>query len=524
MAWPTSKPNSNKFSSDGDSIKDSRPELKTMSDAVNNIVDFIDTSSIANNKILKYNSTSGALEFVTESGGGGGGLANVVEDTSPQLGGDLAMNGNKIVTASGNANIKLAPHGSGVVEIQGDGASEDGTIQLNCSANSHGIKLASPPHSAGQSYTLTFPSTAPANGKILQTDVNGDLSFVDLPSAIDTQIVAGTGISVSQPDSGGAFTITNTAPASGTISPLTADLDTKGFEIGNLTTDSAGEVSPMAMNFTDGGAGGGARHINMYNKSFGGVTAFLQNYKPGRSTDDFGGLQFRSYKSSDNLETLVGVTLDAVNLQSVKTSLTTHSHSINISSNGLNISASGGTQYGGRNSNLSISSSHKIQLKASGGVVLSNSTVAGAGQQITLDMKGDYTNDYKLVFPASLSDGPLFVTQVTADSAGDPIEQYDISVGSRSAGYVNGGIKTGNFTAVAGEQYIINGALTATLPSGPQAGDRVSFVSINTGNFTVGRNGSNIDGAASDFTRHPNAKSNEDIFIYTNATEGWQGV
>ena len=71
MAWPTSKPNSNKFSSDGDSIKDSRPELKTMSDAVNNIVDFIDTSSIANNKILKYNSTSGALEFVTESGGGG---------------------------------------------------------------------------------------------------------------------------------------------------------------------------------------------------------------------------------------------------------------------------------------------------------------------------------------------------------------------------------------------------------------------------------------------------------------------
>ena len=78
MAWPTSKPDSNKFSSDGDSIKDSRPELKTMSDAVNNIVDFIDTSSIANNKILKYNSTSGALEFVTESGGGGG-LSNVVD-------------------------------------------------------------------------------------------------------------------------------------------------------------------------------------------------------------------------------------------------------------------------------------------------------------------------------------------------------------------------------------------------------------------------------------------------------------
>ena len=195
MAWPTSKPDSNKFSSDGDSIKDSRPELKTMSDAVNNIVDFIDPSSIANNKILKYNSTSGALEFVTESGGGGGGLANVVEDTSPQLGGNLDMNGQQIVTTS-NGNIKLYPDGTGVVEVGGDGASADGTIQLNCSQNSHGIKLASPPHSAGQSYTLTFPSTAPASGKILQTDGSGNLSFVDLPSAVDTQIVAGTGISV----------------------------------------------------------------------------------------------------------------------------------------------------------------------------------------------------------------------------------------------------------------------------------------------------------------------------------------
>jgi len=70
MAWPTNKPNSNLFDSDSDSIKASRPELKTMSDAVNDIVDFIDTSAIANDKILKYNSTSGQLEFVTESGGG----------------------------------------------------------------------------------------------------------------------------------------------------------------------------------------------------------------------------------------------------------------------------------------------------------------------------------------------------------------------------------------------------------------------------------------------------------------------
>ena len=67
------------------------------------------------------------------------------------------------------------------LQIKGDGTT-DGTLQLNCRVNSHGIKLKSPPHSAGQSYTLTFPSTAPATDKILQTDSSGVLSFVDAPS------------------------------------------------------------------------------------------------------------------------------------------------------------------------------------------------------------------------------------------------------------------------------------------------------------------------------------------------------
>ena len=41
----------------------------------------------------------------------------------------------------------------------GDGGSNDGQIQLNCSQNSHGVKIKAPPHSAGQSYTLTLPSS-----------------------------------------------------------------------------------------------------------------------------------------------------------------------------------------------------------------------------------------------------------------------------------------------------------------------------------------------------------------------------
>jgi len=64
------------------------------------------------------------------------------------------------------------------LQIKGDGTT-DGTLQLNCSQNSHGIKLKSPNHSSGQSYTLTFPTTAPSADKFLKTDGSGNLSFAD---------------------------------------------------------------------------------------------------------------------------------------------------------------------------------------------------------------------------------------------------------------------------------------------------------------------------------------------------------
>ncbi len=67
------------------------------------------------------------------------------------------------------------------LEIKGDGTT-DGTLQLSCSQGSHGIKLRSPQHSTSSSYTLTFPGTDPAAGKMIQTDGSGNLSFVDAPS------------------------------------------------------------------------------------------------------------------------------------------------------------------------------------------------------------------------------------------------------------------------------------------------------------------------------------------------------
>ena len=58
---------------------------------------------------------------------------------------------------------------SPTLTVKGDGSSTDGAIQLNCSQNSHGVKIKSPAHSAGQSYTLILPTSVGTNGQVLAT-------------------------------------------------------------------------------------------------------------------------------------------------------------------------------------------------------------------------------------------------------------------------------------------------------------------------------------------------------------------
>ena len=55
---------------------------------------------------------------------------------------------------SSGTNVKLAAKGSGILKVKGAGGA-DGTLQL--SSGSNGVKLKSPPHSSGQSYTMILP-------------------------------------------------------------------------------------------------------------------------------------------------------------------------------------------------------------------------------------------------------------------------------------------------------------------------------------------------------------------------------
>ena len=119
-----------------------------------------------------------------------GGLTSVAADTTPQLGGNLDVNGNDIVSVS-NGNIKLLPNGSGKVILDGDGSSggvsiTDGLIDIRTgtgevtkvkfyceSANAHAQTLQAAPHSASSSAVLVLPT---ASGTLIGTGDSGTVT------------------------------------------------------------------------------------------------------------------------------------------------------------------------------------------------------------------------------------------------------------------------------------------------------------------------------------------------------------
>ena len=72
------------------------------------------TSDGSANQILKTDG-SGQLSWTTASTG----ITDVVNDTTPQLGGNLDVNGNSIVSAS-NGNISITPNGTGTTLLNGN--------------------------------------------------------------------------------------------------------------------------------------------------------------------------------------------------------------------------------------------------------------------------------------------------------------------------------------------------------------------------------------------------------------------
>jgi hypothetical protein len=232
------------------------------------------TSVASDDVLLAVDTSGGGLKKITRSalvtGLAAGTMSNIVEDTSPQLGGDLDTNsaniliddahfigdengneqiifqttgsavnqfdvtnaatGNppKISATGGDSNIDfdIEAKGTGHVTIRGN--TNPGSIQFNCESNSHGQIVKSQAHSEGVTNVLTLPagadstllsavSTATLTNKSFGDDVlikTSDGAILKLQTS-DTTVADGDvvgAIEFSAPDeSGGTDAITTAA-------------------------------------------------------------------------------------------------------------------------------------------------------------------------------------------------------------------------------------------------------------------------------------------------------------------------
>ena len=135
-------------------VSDTSPQLGGNLDTNSFMIDFDDAHGIRDenaNEQLIFETTSSAVNHVD--------VTNAATGNGPQIG---AVGGDT------NISLKLRPKATGNIEIMG--ATNPGSIQLNCESNSHGIKLTSPPHSASQSYEIKFPTGNITAGTFLKVD------------------------------------------------------------------------------------------------------------------------------------------------------------------------------------------------------------------------------------------------------------------------------------------------------------------------------------------------------------------
>ena len=164
-------------------------------------------------------------------------LQELSDDTTPQLGGDLDMNGNFI--------------SSGILGVKNQGSQSE--LRLYCeSGNAHYVSLKAPAHSAfNGNNELTLPATNGSAGQVLKTDGSGQLDWVSVTSAsgsgielTDLSVIGSAGLSYN--NSNGVFTYT--APD---LSNYLTDYTVTASDLNSISIDALSDVTSTGASTGD---------------------------------------------------------------------------------------------------------------------------------------------------------------------------------------------------------------------------------------------------------------------------------
>ena len=174
----------------------------------------------------------GAMTYgISGSGTGGGGISNVVEDTSPQLGGNLDLNSKRI---DGTGQINIA----GGLQISGIATANkfigDGSGLTNVTAVGTGIGVSNSGTTVGTAQTINFGSGITISNvnagfaTVSVSEVFTGVGVSDSGSAVGTAQTVNFGTGLSASLTGGYVTVTNTVSGGDTADVSTSTLNVVG--------------------------------------------------------------------------------------------------------------------------------------------------------------------------------------------------------------------------------------------------------------------------------------------------------
>ena len=181
-------------------------------------------------------------------------LSNIVEDTTPQLGGQLDVNGQSIGDGT-NELIKFSETGSAVNELTVTNAATGNAPEISATGNDSNIDLKLTPKGSGKLNLdgIKFPNADGSADQILKTDGSGNLSFTDVSGGTSWQAVKTSGFTAVAGEgyfcntTSAAFTVTLPAGSIGSTIELVDYAGT--FATNNLT------ISPDGTEKIEGNTG-----------------------------------------------------------------------------------------------------------------------------------------------------------------------------------------------------------------------------------------------------------------------------
>jgi hypothetical protein len=175
-------------------------------------------------------------------------ITEVLDDTTPELGGDLDVNGQSIVSASGsNGNIPITPDGTGQIILDGlNWPTSDGTNGQVLTTDGSG--------------NLSFTTVSGSSQNLYET-VAGDSGTTTASTATDTLNIVSGDTKITTAVTSDTVTITTSAIENvidDTTPQLGGNLDVNGNEIVStgggditLTPDTTGRVVLDGLNYPD---------------------------------------------------------------------------------------------------------------------------------------------------------------------------------------------------------------------------------------------------------------------------------